>query len=122
MKRLSLTALVLIAACQGAPASSADVALEEYSIDVSAPTLAAGTVELEVSNRGEFPHTLVVTDASGEVVSAGEIVPPSGTVSVKLDLAAGHYRFTCRIVSQDDSGNLVDHFEEGMVADVSVDT
>lgn len=121
MRRVSLVAGLLIVACQTPGASRADVVLDEYSIGVSAPIMAAGAVELEVTNQGEFPHTLVVTDATGEVVSAGDIVPSSGTLTLALDLPAGEYRFTCRIVSQDDSGNLVDHFEEGMVADVTVD-
>ena len=39
----------------------------------------------------------------------------------EVDLAAGVYSFTCRIVAQDSEGALIDHFESGMHASVRVE-
>ena len=68
----------------------------------------------------QFEHTLVITDAGGQVVSAGAVVAPGETSEMSVDLAPGEYWFTCRIVGQDDEGNVIDHFEEGMAAGIAV--
>ncbi len=119
MRRLALLLLAL-AACQTVAASSTDVELYEFGIDPGVTTLQAGTVVLTVTNGGEYPHTLVVTDSGGHVVSAGDVVAPGETTSLSVDMGPGDYSFTCRIVAQDDDGNVIDHFEEGMSTGVTV--
>jgi hypothetical protein len=37
-----------------------------------------------------------------------------------VSLNSGTYVFSCRIVSQDDEGNLIDHYELGMNRTVTV--
>ena len=113
---------VLVGACSsppGDPAATAAVRLDEFRIAVDSP-LAAGPVGLTVDNQGEFAHTLLVTDADGAVVAGTDLVAPGTTLDLELDLPAGAYRLSCRIVVQDPDGTIIDHFEEGMRAAVTV--
>ena len=109
-----------VASCQGATGSSAEVHLTEFEIDPSLSSLEAGSVALEVVNAGEYGHTLVITDAGGHVLSAGEVIGSGESSTMSIDLVPGDYYFTCRIVAQDDEGNVIDHYEMGMSADVTV--
>ncbi|MGH3650163.1 MAG: hypothetical protein ACRDU9_05585 [Acidimicrobiia bacterium] len=93
--------------------------LAEFSISGPA-TLAAGTGSISVANSGVFPHTLVVTKTDGAVVAATGLIQPGGTTSLALELEAGTFSFTCRIVTENDEGRLVDHFEAGMHTTVRV--
>jgi hypothetical protein len=116
-----MLALVLMA-CSGSPqepVGATDVYLDEFFITVDGP-LATGTVDLSVTNDGEFAHTLLVTGPDGSVIAATELVAPGTTVDLGLDLPPGRYRLSCRIVVQDRDGGIIDHFEEGMRAGVEV--
>lgn len=115
-----LIAMLAITACQGPTGSSAAVELREFEIESSISSFEAGIVTLELENDGEFGHTLVITDAGGHVVSAGDVIAPGETSRVSVDLAPGEYSFTCRIVAQDDEGTVIDHYEQGMSAEVLV--
>lgn len=113
--------VVTLAACQAAQASTAtSVNVAEFSIDVAASALTAGSIRLDVSNSGEFPHMLVVEHIDGTVVYATDPVPSGADAAVDVTLEVGSYRFTCRIVAEKDGGEIVDHFERGMVATVDV--
>ncbi len=106
---------LLVAACAGAPpASTMDVTLEEFSIRTSSSTLAAGGAELTIRNVGSFGHTVVITDERGTVVSATDVIPSMEDVTLPVDLQAGTYQLTCRIVFENDEGDIVDHYERGM--------
>lgn len=112
--------VVLGAACGGADASGeAVVRLDEFSVDV-AGSIEAGSSELVVRNGGEFGHTLVIADDTGQVVAATDLIPAGAETVVSADLAAGRYQFSCRIVVQTPDGSISDHFEQGMVANVEV--
>ncbi len=115
-----LVAILAVTACQGPTGSSADVDVYEFNIEPSITNFDAGTVTLNVDNEGEYGHTLVITDAGGHVLHAGGVIPPGETAQVSIDLAPGKYSFTCRIVAQDDQGNVIDHYEQGMSAEVVV--
>ena len=119
-KLLLLITLLGVAACQGPSGSSAEIDLYEFEITPSLTSFDAGTVMLDVINEGEYGHTLVITDAGGHVLSAGDVIDSGQVSQVSIDLAAGDYFFTCRIVAQDDDGNVIDHYEQGMSADVTV--
>lgn len=122
MRRSALVTLILVlgTACGGADASGgAQVRLDEFSVDV-AGAIEAGSSELVVRNGGEFGHTLVIADDTGQVVAATDLIPAGAETVVSADLAAGRYQFSCRIVVQTPDGSISDHFEQGMVADVEV--
>lgn len=113
-----VVACLTLAAC-GPVAGGNAYDLVEFAI-AGPGQLDSGSSSLSVSNSGEFPHTLVVTDSAGEVVAATSLVQPGETVELAVDLTSGLYSFTCRIVAQDGEGNLIDHFEAGMAATVEV--
>jgi uncharacterized cupredoxin-like copper-binding protein len=54
------------------------------------------------------------------VIAATDLVVPGAEATLEVDLQPGTYVFSCRIVSQDDEGNLIDHFESGMHRTVTV--
>ena len=118
----TVTACALVAVTTGCDTSSAPAAyveLKEFSI--SGPQrLSSSTDTIAVSNSGEFTHTLVITDADGEVAAATGLIQPGETTYLGLDLTPGEYVFTCRMIAQDSEGNIIDHYEAGMHAGVVV--
>ncbi len=114
-RRLATVALILIAACstQTAP-GAADYVLRESAIDGPSSLTGSSETTLHVSNTGEYSHTLIVTDEDGEVMGATGLVESGDETTLEVDLEAGTYVFSCRIVAEDDEGNLRDHYEEGM--------
>ena len=126
MRRLAICAVLaglVLGACgasaRGDAVSAAEVRLDEFVITVGSP-LAAGPVDLVVSNGGEFAHTLLVTDLAGTVVAGTDLVAPGTSLDLSLDLPPGAYRLSCRIVVQDRDGGIIDHFQQGMRASVTV--
>lgn len=117
--RLLVAVLLLLTGCSASTVST-EFELSEFSI-VGPGQLSADHDSLTATNRGELPHTLVITNAAGDVMAATPLVQPGDTVSLDIDLAEGRYSFTCRIVAQDDTGEIVDHFEAGMSATVSIE-
>lgn len=116
--RLLVAVLLLLTGCS-ASTDSTEFELSEFAI-VGPGQLSADSGSLTATNRGELPHTLVITNAEGDVMAATPLVQPGDAVSLDIDLAEGRYSFTCRIVAQDDTGKIVDHFEAGMTTTVSV--
>jgi len=121
MKRLALL-FAMVAACSGPTpgVSSTSVGLAEGSITIADPVLTAGTVSLDIVNTGQFGHTLVVTTDAGVVVAATGLVAPGDSAALEVTLAPGGYQFSCRIVSVGGDGQLLDHYQMGMRADVAV--
>ena len=125
MKHLILMAglglLVLaLSACGGPGVSDTEVEVGEFWITPGDGVLQAGTVEIVVENFGEFPHTLVVSDASGIVVGATDLIGAEAETVLTVDLQPGSYIFTCRIVKGLDDGTVVDHYQQGMAASIDV--
>ena len=119
---LIIAALVLIMpACTSDATASPVFELSEFEVD-GPGTLAAGELALTVTNSGEFPHTLVIAEANGSVVAATEMIQPGETVTIDADLEPATYQFSCRIVGEKPDGTIVDHFEEGMLQTVSVNS
>jgi plastocyanin len=101
------------------PASEPTVDLHEFSIDTQ-HTWVEGEHTVAIMNTGEEPHTFVVETSDGDVISATLPIQPGNKRTVTLDLPPGTYRFTCRLVETEDTGELEDHFAEGMVTMISV--
>ncbi|HKY48461.1 MAG TPA: hypothetical protein VJQ79_10815 [Acidimicrobiia bacterium] len=112
--------LSLLGGCSSQGVSTTEVEIGEFWISPGDRVLRAGAVDLLVENYGEFPHTLVVSDASGTVVGATDLITSEATTVLTVDLVPGSYTFTCRIVKGLDDGTFVDHFQEGMTASVEV--
>lgn len=112
--------LSLLGGCSSQGVSNTEVEIGEFWISPGDRVLRAGAVDLLVENHGEFPHTLVVSDASGTVVGATDLITSEATTILTVDLLPGTYTFTCRIVKGLDDGTFIDHFQEGMTASVNV--
>jgi iron uptake system component EfeO len=123
MKGIAATvavAMMLTACTRAEPMSTTAVDLFDSSIEASATHLLAGDIRIEIVNRGEFTHTLVITTSDGGVVTATDLLAPGDGTSIDVALAAGDYQFTCRIVSQTSDGRIIDHYQNGMVRAVTV--
>lgn len=120
MRRALLLAFaLLVVSCSGEASGSGSYELGEFFIS-GASELSEPAGEISIHNGGKFPHTLVVSRPDGEVLVATDLVMPGETVSLHLDLEAGVYQFTCRIVGQGGEGQLIDHYERGMHTTVAV--
>ncbi len=119
------TALLLItaavAACAGDAQPVSGYDLREGAIDGPTRLTVAEAATIDVSNVGEYSHTLVVTDMDGTVMSATGLIGSGEQISLDAELRPGTYVFSCRIVAEDDEGNLVDHYEQGMHRTVTVE-
>jgi hypothetical protein len=121
--------------------SDADVAvtLDEFEITVDPAEVQAGTITFLAENVGDEPHELVIvegsdpaglpTDDDGAVPEddisdafVGEVEPFAAGTSCDgtFELAAGDYILFCNIVEEED-GETVSHFAEGMVTPLTVD-
>jgi len=119
VKAFAAATLLAVSGCTPV-ADARSFELVEFAVDGPA-TLSTSTTSVGVINSGQFPHTLVVTDTDGSVVAATTLIQPGETAGLELDLQPGTYSFTCRIVAQDSEGAIIDHFEAGMHAAVSVE-
>lgn len=115
-----VAALLLVGACGGTAAlGDPAVTFEEFNVHTSG-VIRSGQTELVVRNDGQFAHTLVIADESGEVLVATELIEPGTERTVAAELDPGRYQFSCRIVVQAPDGSISDHFERGMVEEVVV--
>ena len=112
--------LGLVGACGGQAVANTGVEIGEFWVSPADGVLQAGTVELLVGNYGEFSHTLVVSNASGTVIGATDLIGPEAEEILTVDLPPGSYTFTCRIVKRLDDGTIVDHYQLGMTASIDV--
>lgn len=120
-----------------AGASQVNVTLKEWAIEVEPAEVKAGQVYFLVTNAGpEHPHELVVVRSDAEpeelpvvegrvpedrVEMIGEVEAfAAGTQASGLfNLEPGRYLLICNIV-EGEGEHAVSHFEEGMVAELTV--
>lgn len=119
MKRLLVTLLLVVVAGCSAAASDDGFLLDEGSI-VGPDVLQPGLNEMQISNVGEFNHTMLVTDPEGNVMAATDVLAPGTSTVLTVDLAEGSYQVSCRLVGQDSEGNIIDHYEQGMFKQLEV--
>ena len=120
-RALAAAVVLLLTACATPEATDAtSVELYDGSIDASSTRLTAGDVSIGIENEGEFTHTLVITTADGTVVTATDLVSPGEETELHVELAPGEYQFTCRLVTQTPDGQIIDHYQLGMVRTVTV--
>ena len=136
---LASAAVGLLAACQGASATTVDVTLQEWAVVVGDSSAPAGTITFAVTNDGpDDIHELVIirtdldpgelpVDATGTVDEAGgdmevvdeiEDIPVGETQEVTVELEAGSYVLLCNIYSEDEAEA---HYAEGMRTAFSVE-
>jgi hypothetical protein len=120
LKRLLVFALIA-GACNAAPLASQATSVEmgEFFVSPESSNWSAGSMAVHVANEGEFAHTLVVSNSEGKVVYASPVVEGGESTDLQLDLQPDIYLLTCRIVVQSE-GDIYDHFELGMRAEIDV--
>ena len=118
--RAALLIGLLVAGCSADSVSDPGYHLREGAIDGPSRLTTGDAATLQVANSGDYSHTLVVTDEHGAVIGATGLVASGEQTALELNLAPGAYVFSCRIVAQDDEGNLIDHYEQGMHRSVTV--
>lgn len=117
-RALLIVSLVAVPACARPTADV--VTLSEFAIN-AAEMLPAGGSSLEVTNGGEFPHSLVVSTQEGHVVASSAVLDPGEATTLDVQLEPGEYQLTCRIVVEVPGVGLIDHYAEGMESTVLVE-
>lgn len=77
----------------------------EFSLSLSRPAVAAGDVTIELRNRGEDPHNLVVSPAGShtELARIGT-QDPLGVAEADTRLPAGAYYLWCALPGHEAAG------------------
>ena len=77
----------------------------EFSVVPSRTTVAAGTVAVELDNRGQDPHNLRVerSDSTGVPFDFG-LAQPGSVTSQKLNLGPGTWKLYCTLPGHDQAG------------------
>ncbi|MDQ3956212.1 MAG: hypothetical protein M3285_11765 [Actinomycetota bacterium] len=121
--------------------TSMDVVLDEWRVDPEANSIAAGTIEFELTNVGEDEHEFAMTKGSsietlpladdgtvdiplleerGEFVGEVEAFPTGGACAGTFDLEPGRYVLFCNLVHEEEDG-VENHFQEGMATEFAVE-
>jgi hypothetical protein len=118
---LPLAIVVILGTSCGPADLSNEIKLDltEFTIGGTDSLLAAGAIEVTGRNLGELPHTLAISTVDGEVITGSDVIAVGESGIVSVTLSPGEYEFTCRIVAEFE-GELVDHYELGMVETVTV--
>jgi hypothetical protein len=77
------------------PAVSVNVALSEWTVRLSEPTVPAGPVTFSVTNGGSIPHAFEVEGHGTEKETP--VIQPGATASLTLTLAPGRYELYCPV-------------------------
>jgi hypothetical protein len=87
------------------PAHRVQVQAWEFYFTLSRPLVSAGSVKIELLNRGEDPHDLHLRreDGSGGQFAFGS-TPSSGSQTQALDLAPGYYYLWCALPGHEANG------------------
>ncbi|HKP92167.1 MAG TPA: hypothetical protein VJT75_19515 [Thermoleophilaceae bacterium] len=94
------------------PLTRMQVVAREFSLTLSRQSVAAGTVAVELNNRGEDPHDLRVEPADGAPLGFGfALTKPGELTTQKLDVGPGTWKLYC---------TLDGHAALGMSATVTV--
>jgi plastocyanin len=94
------------------PLTRIQVIAREFSLTLSRQTVAAGTVAVELNNRGEDPHDLRVERAESALAGFNfSVTEPGAVATQKLQLGPGAWRLYC---------TLDGHAALGMSATVTV--
>jgi hypothetical protein len=117
---LAIVTTLALGACGGSRSLLPEHEVELFEFGIQSAPEWSSAAPVILRNSGEFPHTLVITRGDGGVVFASDVIAAGETATVPLDLEPGDYELSCRLVAQTEGGDLVDHFEEGMRADLTI--
>jgi plastocyanin len=89
-----------------APVPRLQATTREFSVQLSRPAIAAGSVILQLVNGGEDPHDLHVRPAAGgaDVLAVDRTDPFGGVTDASGTLAAGSYTLYCSLPGHEAAG------------------
>jgi plastocyanin len=89
-----------------APVARLQATTREFSVQLSRPAIAAGSVILELVNGGEDPHDLHVRPAAGgaDVLTVDRTDPFGGVTDASGTLTAGSYTLYCSLPGHEAAG------------------
>ncbi|MEA2298950.1 MAG: hypothetical protein QOF77_1886 [Solirubrobacteraceae bacterium] len=76
----------------------------EYSVVSGHPIVAAGSVELNISNIGQDDHNLTISQNGVAVAQTPILHPGDPTTTLTAELAPGTYRLYCSLADHDHLG------------------
>jgi plastocyanin len=102
----------VVSSCGGAVGSpggtnadgSVNVSAREFGFDPSTLTVGAGTVQFRVTDAGSTEHEFEVIAADDSVAGEIEGLVPGVTRTLSVNLAAGSYRYACRLPGHEAAG------------------
>ena len=109
--RLLLSGLAFGAPAPAPAPAAVNVKLSEWKVELSAGTIAAGTVTFTVTNAGSIPHALEV-EGQGIEQETG-VIQPGASATLTLTLKAGTYEVYCPVGNDS-------HKKLGMEAELKV--
>jgi hypothetical protein len=135
----AIAIVATFAACSDDDDNGVKATLGEFVVELDPPTASAGDVSIDIENGGGETHELVVvradsaadlpTDDDGAVdedavdeadaIGEQEDIAAGDDASLSFDLEVGRYVLFCNIVEEED-GETVSHFAEGMHAVLTV--
>jgi uncharacterized cupredoxin-like copper-binding protein len=110
---------------QKQPDTTVAVELGDYMVTPDTRTVDAGAIRFVVTNAStDAVHEMAVlrVKSPGSFSQMGEVdvLQPGQHGSLTLDLAPGIYRLACLVVKGQE-GSTVDHYQQGMHTDITVD-
>ena len=119
--------------------TTVDATLDEFSIELSTDSVAAGAIGFVAENVGEEPHELVIVEGvpvaelprddhggldeaalpEGALIGEIEAFPAGETCDGTFELTAGDYALVCNITEVEE-GEPENHLHEGMVTTFTV--
>lgn len=96
-----------------------EVSLVEWAVVPDAESVEAGTIGFLAANDGTEVHELVVL-RDGEEIAEIEDIRPGDAVLLPVALEPGTYELACKIRETEANGEVEDHYENGMHAELEV--
>ncbi len=96
-----------------------EVSLVEWAVIPDAESVEAGTIGFLAANDGTEVHELVVL-RDGEEIAEIEDIRPGDAVLLPVALEPGTYELACKIRETEANGEVEDHYENGMHAELEV--
>ena len=112
MKTFALVAVLVTLGCAGpaaaptpgATATPLAVALADFYIEPSSPTVSGPRVLIDVSSAGPTPHNLTIRDSADAVVLATRDLRAGEVDRLEAELPPGEYTIFCALAGHESLG------------------
>jgi len=98
----------MVAPPAGPPATELRVGMMDYRFQLSAATLAPGSVTVVATNAGSSEHDVVLSEGGTEI-GRSDVLPPGGQQTFTVDVGiAGPVHLECSLPGHDAAGMRAD--------------